>query len=86
MDIANPLAAQRKRRRQLIALSTGAAAGPSVGLAIGTATLGPALPALERSSVWIDTVQRGDMLSEVRAPGTLVPRDIHWLAARRARR
>jgi HlyD family secretion protein len=26
-------------------------------------------------------VQRGDMLREVRAPGTLVPRDIHWLAA-----
>jgi HlyD family secretion protein len=79
MDIANPLAAQRRRRRKQIAL--GAAALLLVGLAVGAASLGPALPVAERSSLWIDTVQRGDMLREVRAPGTLVPRDIHWLAA-----
>lgn len=79
MDIANPLAAQRKRRHRQIAL--GAAALLLVGLAVGAASLGPALPVAERSSLWIDTVQRGDMLREVRAPGTLVPRDIHWLAA-----
>jgi multidrug resistance efflux pump len=79
MDIANPLAAQRRRRRKWIA--TGIAALLLAGLAIGAASLGPALPAAERSSLWIDTVQRGDMLREVRAPGTLVPRDIHWLAA-----
>ena len=35
----------------------------------------------ERSSLWIDTVQRGDMLREVRATGTLVPRTSRWLAA-----
>ncbi|WP_027484546.1 HlyD family efflux transporter periplasmic adaptor subunit [Rhodanobacter sp. OR87] len=79
MDIANPLAAQRKRRRRRIAVV--AAALLLAALAIGAMNLGPALPAVERSSLWIDTVQRGDMLREVRAPGTLVPRDIHWLAA-----
>ena len=79
MDIANPLAAQRKRRRKQIAI--GIAALLLAGLAAGAASLGPALPTAERSSLWIDTVQRGDMLREVRAPGTLVPRDIHWLAA-----
>jgi len=79
MDIANPLAAQRKRRRKQIAF--GAVALVLAGLAAGAASLGPALPTAERSSLWIDTVQRGDMLREVRAPGTLVPRDIHWLAA-----
>jgi Multidrug resistance efflux pump len=79
MDIANPLAAQRKRRRKRIAL--GAAALLLAGLAVGAASLGPALPNADRSSLWIDTVQRGDMLSEVRAPGTLVPRDSRWLAA-----
>lgn len=51
------------------------------GLVIGAANLGPALPVIDRSAAWIDTVKRGDMLREVRAPGTLVPRDIHWLAA-----
>jgi multidrug resistance efflux pump len=79
MDIANPLAAQRRRRRKRIAI--GLAVLSLAGLAIGAARLGPALPTVERSSLWIDTVQRGDMLREVRAPGTLVPRDIHWLAA-----
>ncbi|WP_447732530.1 efflux RND transporter periplasmic adaptor subunit [Rhodanobacter soli] len=79
MDIANPLAAQRKRRRKRIAIGAGALL--LTGLAVGAASLGPALPTAERSSLWIDTVQRGDMLREVRAPGTLVPRDIHWLAA-----
>lgn len=79
MDIANPLAAQRRRRRKRIAI--GLAALSLAGLAIGAASLGPALPTAERSSLWIDAVQRGDMLREVRAPGTLVPRDIHWLAA-----
>ena len=79
MDIANPLAAQRKRRRKQIAF--GSVALVLAGLAAGAASLGPALPTAERSSLWIDTVQRGDMLREVRAPGTLVPRDIHWLAA-----
>ena len=79
MDIANPLTAKRRRRRKQIAI--GAFALVLAGLAVGAASLGPALPATERSSLWIDTVQRGDMLREVRAPGTLVARDIHWLAA-----
>jgi HlyD family secretion protein len=79
MDIANPLAAQRKRRRKQLVIAAGVVL--FAGLVIGAVSLGPALPTLERSSAWIDTVQRGDMLREVRAPGTLVPRDIHWLAA-----
>lgn len=79
MDIANPVFKQQKRRRRLIV----AGSGSLLLIAIATVVmrLGPPLPVLERSSLWIDTVRRGDMLREVRAPGTLVPRDIHWLAA-----
>jgi multidrug efflux pump subunit AcrA (membrane-fusion protein) len=84
MDIANPLAAQRKRRRRWIMIGGGVLL--LAGIAVAAASLGPALPVLERSSAWIDTVQRGDMLREVRAPGTLVPRDIRWLAAESAAR
>lgn len=79
MDIANPLAAQRKRRRRLLMIGAGGLL--LAGIAVGAASLGPALPVLDRSSAWIETVQRGDMLNEVRAPGTLVPRDSRWLAA-----
>lgn len=75
MDIPTPLASQRKHRRKLLII--GVAVLLVAGLAVGAARLGPALPTVERSSVWIDTVQRGDMLREVRAPGTLVPRDTH---------
>lgn len=79
MDIANPLATQRKRRRKQLVIGSGVLV--LAGLVIGAANLGPALPVIDRSAAWIDTVKRGDMLREVRAPGTLVPRDIHWLAA-----
>jgi HlyD family secretion protein len=79
MDVANPVFIQQKRRRRLIIAGGGSLL--LVTMVIVVMRLGPALPVLERSSLWIDTVQRGDMLREVRAPGTLVPRDIHWLAA-----
>ncbi|MGP1664450.1 MAG: efflux RND transporter periplasmic adaptor subunit [Rhodanobacter sp.] len=79
MDIANPLAAQRKRRRKQLVIA--ASILLLSGLVIGAMNLGPAWPSVERSGAWIDTVKSGDMLREVRAPGTLVPRDIHWLAA-----
>ncbi|WP_379680901.1 efflux RND transporter periplasmic adaptor subunit [Massilia consociata] len=36
---------------------------------------------MERTSLWIGQVTRGDMLQEIRASGTLVPRSSRWLAA-----
>lgn len=38
-------------------------------------------PSVERATVWIDSVQRGTMLRQVRAPGTLVPEHIRYIAA-----
>jgi HlyD family secretion protein len=35
-----------------------------------------------RASVHIDTVKEGELLRQVRGPGTLVPRNIRWIAAR----
>ena len=35
--------------------------------------LEPRAPTVERSTLWIDSVSRGEMVREVRAPGTLVP-------------
>jgi HlyD family secretion protein len=43
--------------------------------------LGPAAPAVERATVWADTVKRGPMVREVRGLGTLVPEDILWIPA-----
>jgi HlyD family secretion protein len=55
-------------------------------LVVGVATLGlmrlePAAPTVTRASVWIDSVRQGEMLREVRGPGTLVPRVIRWIGA-----
>ena len=79
MDIANTSLKLRKRRQLRWGLALGALA---VGvLAIVIVRLGPALPVADRASLWIDAVQQGDMLQEVRATGTLVPRSSRWLAA-----
>ena len=52
-----------------------------VAAAAGIARLKPAVPVVERASVVIDTVQRGDMKREVRGPGTLVPEKVRWISA-----
>ncbi|MCB9769377.1 MAG: RND transporter, partial [Candidatus Omnitrophica bacterium] len=41
--------------------------------------LEPAAPTIEKSSVFIDTVVRGDMVRKVRGSGRLVPIDIRWV-------
>jgi HlyD family secretion protein len=59
-------------------------AGVVVGLIIATiaiSRLKPAVPTVDRSTVWVDTVKRGPMVRQVRGLGTLVPEEIRWIAA-----
>ena len=79
MDIQRADLKQKKRRKQ-IALGAIAAAVVLLGT-LGLSQLEPAAPSVEQSTVWLDTVKRGEMLREVRGPGTLVPKAIRWLAA-----
>ncbi len=79
MDIARPELKQRKRRRQYTIAAIIALLAVAAGA--GIAALGPAMPSVARSSVLIDTVKRGELLREVRGPGTLVPKEIRWIAA-----
>ena len=79
MDIPRPELKRKKRLRQAGFAAVGV-------LVIGVATLGlmrlePAAPTVTRASVWIDSVRQGEMLREVRGPGTLVPRVIRWIGA-----
>ncbi len=48
---------------------------------VGVSRLKPAAPGIERGTVWVDTVKRGQMLRQVRGSGTLVPEDIRWIPA-----
>lgn len=79
MDIANPQLKIRKKRKSLLLIGSGALALLVTVLVV--VWLGPALPTADRSSLWIGTVKRGDMLKEVRATGTLVPRHKRWISA-----
>ena len=79
MDIARPNAVRNKRIKQsvygLIALIAASA------LALGLSRMKPAAPTVDRATVWIDTVKRGEMLRQVRGLGTLVPEEIRWIPA-----
>ena len=51
-----------------------------------TQSLDPASQTIERAAVLIDTVRRGDVVREVRGPGTLVPEHIRWITAQASAR
>src|SRR5688572_29510966 len=74
MDIQRPasVARQKKLRR----ISFGIAGIIVIALvSVVLARLKPAAPTVERATVWVDTVKRGDMNRSVRGLGTLVPVD-----------
>lgn len=79
MDIARPDLARKRRRQRLL---WGAAA--VLALAVVTwllARLEPAVPVVERGTLWTNAVQRGQMLRQVRGNGTLVPEQIQFVQA-----
>ena len=79
MDIARPdLARKRKLWRGLYA---GVAAVVVVLITVGVSRLEPAAPRVDRDTVYLDTVQRGPMVRQVRGTGTLVPEAIRWIPA-----
>ena len=49
--------------------------------AFGVSRLKPAVPTVGRASLIVDSVRRGDMVREVRGPGTLVPERIRLISA-----
>jgi HlyD family secretion protein len=72
------VAEQKKKRRILIG---GAVALGVVLATVGLSRLRPAAPSVERATVWIGKVERGEMLRQVRGSGTLVPEDVRWIPA-----
>jgi HlyD family secretion protein len=79
MDVPRPHIAKQKRKRRIIII-----AGSILGLILITfllSRLKPAVPSVDRSTVWIDTVKQGPMVRQVRGLGTLVPQEIRWIAA-----
>ncbi len=58
-----------------------AAAGLVVLATLGLKGLKPAAPHVDLSTIWVDSVQRGPLVLQVRGPGTLVPERVRWISA-----
>jgi HlyD family secretion protein len=80
VDIArDPAILKRKRLRRALAGVVVILIVAAISIAL--ARMDPAAPTVDRATLLIDTVKRGDLRREVRGLGTLVPEDTRWLPA-----
>ncbi|MGD0368079.1 MAG: RND transporter, partial [Acidobacteriaceae bacterium] len=73
MDISRPDIKKKKLRRQIVVLAIVAVGVTAAAWAV--MRLKPAVPSVDASTVWPETVKRGDFTRNVRGLGTLVPRE-----------
>ncbi len=59
----------------------GLAAVALIATTIGLSRLEPAAPGVDRAVVWMGEVRRGELVVQVRGPGTLVPERIRFVSA-----
>lgn len=71
MDIARPDIRKKKLRRQIVIGALGLVVVAAAAAAVYR--LKPAAPSVDASTVWPDTVKRGNMIRQVRGLGTLTP-------------
>ena len=76
MDIPRP---PKSKRTKYIAIAAGVLTLVLLTVVLGS--LPTAAPSVERSTLLIDSVQRGTMVRAVRAPGTLVPERVRFVSA-----
>lgn len=69
---------QKKTKRNII---IGAALAAVALITVMLSQLEARPPSVARGELWIDSVQRGTMIRQVRAPGTLVPEHIRYVVA-----
>ena len=79
VDIARPDISRTKKVRRVV--SGIAITGMVILITVVLSRLEPALPRVDRDTVYMGTVERGSMLREVRGTGTLVPEEIRWISA-----
>ena len=76
MDVAR--APQKKTGRNAL---IGASVLLVIVVTVALAKLKPAAPTVEAATLYMDSVRRGDMVRDVRGPGSLVPEHITWISA-----
>jgi HlyD family secretion protein len=68
-----------KRKRRYVPIALGAVL--VVGVSAVLWNMEPAVPSVDRSTIWTDSVRRGEFVRQVRGPGTLVPEQARWIVA-----
>ena len=76
MDI--PRESKKKKKPYIIG---GIAVILLIAATLAISSLEPAAPSVDHATIWSDTVERGTMVRQVRAPGTLVPEEIRLIPA-----
>jgi HlyD family secretion protein len=76
LDVAR--APQKKTGRNAL---IGAGVLLVIVVTVALAKLKPAAPTVEAATMYMDSVRRGDMVRDVRGPGSLVPEHITWISA-----
>lgn len=79
MDVPREGARKKRIVRRTLIVLTAAALVPLITW--GLSRLKPAAPAVEKSTLWFDSVKRGSMIRQVRGLGTLVPEEVLWIPA-----
>jgi HlyD family secretion protein len=77
MDIARPDQLRKKKRRRIAWVSATCVLLAAVSFCLSR--LKPAAPSVEKASVWMDAVKKGQMLRQVRGNGSLVPIQIQYV-------
>jgi HlyD family secretion protein len=80
MDVSRTGYTERRRRRRWLIGGVALAVIALVTFVVGQ--LEPAPPAVDRDTVYFGTVERGEMLRQVRGQGTLVAVEMRWVPAR----
>jgi len=80
MDIQRTIDIKKRRLRRILIISSSVLAVAAV--TVGLSRLKPAAPQVERATIYLDMVKRGDIPREVRGNGTLVPQQIQLVQAR----
>ena len=81
MDVAR---APRKKTGRNVAIGVGALV--LVGITVALSRLQPAAPTVDGATILRDSVRRGDVVREMRGPGSLVPERIRWITAQTSAR
>src|SRR5438105_11101486 len=80
MDVARSSITSRHKSLRRAMYFTGCVVAIAL-ITAGLAGLKPAVPAVDRTALQIDTVKRGSLRREVSGFGTLVPEDVRWISA-----